>query len=64
MDKLTIAKVLRSSFNQKQAELLKVSYMDDAFCLKIMRDMQAEYKEFRVLVADLKANDKESYDKL
>lgn len=64
MNKLTIAKALRTSFNAKQKELLDSTYMGDDYCLNRVREMQDEYREFKVLTADMRENDEESYNKL
>jgi len=64
MNKLIVAKALRTSFNSKKSELLKASYMSDEYCIKMVREMQEEHKEFETLVDDIKKNDRASYDKL
>jgi hypothetical protein len=64
MNTLIIAKALRTSFNAKQQELLKASWMDDEMILKLMREVQAEYSEFDRITKEMRANDKDSYDNL
>lgn len=64
MNKLIVAKALRTSFNSKKNELIKASYMDDEYCIKMVREMQAEHKEFEIIVADIKENDRKAYEKL
>lgn len=64
MNKLIIAKALRTSFNAKQQELLKASWMDDDMILKLTRELQAEYTEFNRITKDMRENDKDSYNKL
>lgn len=64
MNTLIIAKALRTSFNTKQQELLKATWMSDDMLLKLVREAQAEHAEFKRIAADMRENDKDSYDKL
>lgn len=64
MNNLIIAKALRTSFNTKQQELLKADWMSDEMVLKLMREVQAEHAEFKRIVADMRKNDRDSYDEL
>jgi hypothetical protein len=64
MNKLIIAKALRTSFNTKQQELLKATWMDDNMLLKLMREVQEEHAEFKRIADDMRKNDRDSYDRL
>tara|TARA_R110002126_G_scaffold192495_6_gene340671 strand:- start:2938 stop:3141 length:204 start_codon:yes stop_codon:yes gene_type:complete len=64
MNKLIIAKSLRTSFNKIQSDLLTAGMMDDSFLLHQVREMQDTYKEFRTIADDLKKNNRDDYDKL
>ena len=61
--KVITAKALRTAFNNTQSELLKQSYMDDEHLTKQVREMQEQYKVFKALVEEIKAEDEDVYEK-
>ena len=64
MNKLLIAKSLRGSFNEMQADLLTLTYMDDEYLLSRVKEMQEVYSEFSKLANELKTKSPEEYNKL
>lgn len=64
MNKLIIAKSLRANFHNIQKELLEADYMGDEYLIKHMRQAQEAYKEFKLIINDLRDNDPDSYEKL
>ena len=64
MNTLLIAKALRTTFNTMQHDLLTQSYMNDAFLIQKVREMQDTYEEFKKITEELKKNSPEDYDKL
>ena len=61
--KVTIAKALRSSFNNIQREILKSSYLDDSSLLEMVRRAQDEHRLFKELVEEIESEDEEVYRK-
>ena len=64
MNKLLIAKSLRTTFNEMQTDLLTLTYMSDEYLLNMVKEMQEVYSEFRKLAAELKTKSPEEYTKL
>ena len=64
MNKLLIAKSLRTTFNEMQTDLLTLTYMDDEYLLGRVKEMQEVYSEFRKLAEELKTKSPEEYNKL
>ena len=60
--KIMIAKALRRSFNATQSDLLKDTFWADDKICKMVRDMQAEYKQFDILTKEIKAENEELYE--
>ena len=61
--KITVAKALRSSFNEAQSDVLKSAYMNDEYLIKQIRKAQEEYKIFKELVEEIKEENEEEYRK-
>ena len=60
---VTIAKALRSSFNNIQSEILKSSHLDDSSLIDMVRRAQDEHRLFHEFVDEIKAADEEVYKK-
>lgn len=61
--KITVAKALRSSFNEAQSDVLKSTFMNDEYLIKQIRKAQEEYKIFKELVEEIKEENEEEYRK-
>ena len=61
--KITVAKALRSSFNEAQSDVLESAYMNDEYLIKQIRKAQEEYKIFKELVEEIKEENEEEYRK-
>ena len=59
---VVIAKALRSSFCEKKSDLLSGSWMSDETVVKLVREMQEEYKHFKRLCDDIKQDDEKAYN--
>lgn len=57
------AKAIRKAFNATQRELLTETFWDDENLVRKVREMQAQHQVFCDLVAEIKAADKELYEK-
>ena len=61
--KIVVAKALRTSFNQIQRDVLKSTYMNDDYLIENIRRAQEENKLFQKLVAEIKEESLEDYEK-
>lgn len=63
MNKVIICKALRTTFNKIQSDLLTETYMSDEYLAEKVREMQAMYKEFKLICEEIKEESQEVYEK-
>ena len=61
-EQVTIAKALRSSFNNIQSDILKSSYLDNSSLIEMVRRAQEEHRLFNQIVNEIKEADLETYE--